>query len=274
MTTKPEIQPVTIGNATLYLGDCREILPTLPKVQGIITSPPYDNLREYGGHPFDFQGCAPVVAQALDDGAVCVWIVGDAVIDGSETGNSFRQALKFIELGLRLHDTMIYRKDSSPFPDTTRYYQVFEYMFVLSKGKPAYIKLLQTQGKYISNNQASSQRLADGTLEKMKYEKGKEQRVLDNVWDIACGYNKTTKDLEAHEHPAIFPDKLAEQHVYTWVAPAWNSVCCDPFMGSGTTGVACMNLGRKFIGIEIEPKYFDIACRRIEDAQRQQRMFK
>ncbi len=265
-------EKVIIGNATLYHGDCLEILPTLDNVDAVVTSPPYDNLRQYGGHIFDYIQTSLSIKNVMSNGAVCVWVVGDQVVNGSETGTSFRHALQFIDIGLRLHDTMIYRKDSSPFPDSTRYGQVFEYMFILSKGKPKYIDLIRTRTKYYSNNQQSSQRGADGVLTKMKYEKGKETKPMDNVWEIPTGYNKSTKDLIAHEHPAIFPDKLANMHVMTWCKP--EDTCLDPFMGSGTTGVACMNLGRKFIGIEIEERYFQIACERIEAAQSQGRLFK
>ena len=267
LTTRIE----TIGDATLYLGDCLEILPTLDKVDCVVTSPPYDNLREYGGYKFNYKKTISSINQVMSDGAVCVWVVGDQVVDGSETGTSFKHALRFIDVGLRLHDTMIYRKDSSPFPDATRYGQVFEYMFVFSKGKPAHVDLIRVPTKYFSSNQQSSQRGKDGVLRKMKYEKGKETKPMDNVWDISTGYNKSTKDLIAHEHPAIFPDKLAAMHVQSWCGPSRTTL--DPFMGSGTTGVACANLGRKFIGIEIEPKYFDTACERIEAAQAQGRLF-
>jgi len=260
-----------IGDSVLYCGDCLDILPSLGNVDCVVTSPPYDNLREYGGYKFDYKSTIRSIAQIMDEGAVCVWVVGDQVVNGSETGTSFRHALEFIDAGLRLHDTMIYRKDSSPFPDATRYGQVFEYMFVLSKGKPKYIDLLRIRTKYYSNNQQSSQRGADGELKKMKYEKGKETKPMDNVWDISTGYNKSTKDLIAHQHPAIFPDKLAQMHVTSWCMA--DDICLDPFMGSGTTGVACVNLVRKFIGIEIERKYFDIACERITAAYAQGRLF-
>lgn len=261
-----------IGNAELYLGDCLEILPTLDKVDAVVTSPPYDKLRDYGNNfNFNFKETAKRIKNILVSGGVCVWVVNDQVINGSESGSSFRQALYFKEIGLNLHDTMIYKKDSSPFPDATRYTQVFEYMFVFSNGKPKYVELLKTRTRHFSKNKSSSQRNKDGSTQKMKYEKGKEYKSMPNVWDIAHGFNKSTKDLIAYQHPAIFPDKLAEMHISTWCHP--DRLCLDPFMGSGTTGVACMNLGRKFIGIEIEPKYFDIACERIEQAQKQQRLF-
>jgi len=265
--------PVVIGNATLYLGDCLEILPTLPKVDAVITSPPYDNLREYGGHAWDFEGIALALSKGLEDGGVIVWVVGDSVIDGSESGTSFTQALYFKSLGLRLHDTMIYWKNCFQFPDKSRYSQVFEYMFILSNGTPKTTNIFRVptvkENRIVSK--ASSYRKADGLVVPMKYETGKDERNAENVWIYEVGYGKSAVDKDAYDHPAIFPERLAIDHARSWTKD--NETILDPFMGSGTTGVACMNLGRKFIGVEIEPKYFAIACERIENAQRQQRMF-
>src|SRR3990172_7596689 len=99
-----------------------------------VTSPPYDGLRTYNGYSFDFESVAKELYRITKQGGVVVWVVGDATIDGSETGTSFKQALYFKEVGFNLHDTMIYQKNVMPFPEQTRYNQCFEYMFVLSKG--------------------------------------------------------------------------------------------------------------------------------------------
>ena len=96
-------------------GDCLEIMPTLAdkSVDLTVTSPPYDNLRTYNGNSqFDFEGIAKELFRVTKDGGVVVWVVGDANINGSETGTSFRQALYFKEIGFNLHDTMIYQKDT------------------------------------------------------------------------------------------------------------------------------------------------------------------
>ena len=128
-----------IDRAVLYLGDCREILPTIENVNAVITSPPYDNMRTYGGHePVNCLAVINLIANILEDGGVCMWNVADQVIDGSETGTSFRHALRAMECGLRLHDTMIYCKEGVTFPDANRYHPAFEYMFVFSKGAPAH----------------------------------------------------------------------------------------------------------------------------------------
>ena len=110
-----------------------------------VTSPPYDNLREYKGFSFPFENIAKELYRVTKDGGVLVWVVADSVIDGSESGTSFKQALYFKEQGFNLHDTMIYQKNSYPFPPTNRYYQQFEYMFVFSKKKPNTANLLKCE---------------------------------------------------------------------------------------------------------------------------------
>ena len=115
---------------TLYHGDCAEVLPaTGVKANLILTSPPYDNLRTYGGHGFYFDRVADACVGALAEGGVLVWIVADAIVDGSETGTSFRHALGFMERGLRLHQTMYYQKAKEIAPPL-RYAPVLEYAFV------------------------------------------------------------------------------------------------------------------------------------------------
>ena len=112
----------------------------------VVTSPPYDNLRNYNGYCFDFlkfKNVAIEVARVLKKGGVCVWIVSDGVVNGSETGTSFRQALYFMECGLSLYDTMIWEKPSPQAPTEGRYYDVFEYMFVICKGnKPSRLNFI------------------------------------------------------------------------------------------------------------------------------------
>ena len=131
-----------LNENTIIHGECSEVMSTFPDscVDMVLTSPPYDSLRSYKGYTFDFEAIAQQLFRVTKPGGVVVWVVGDATIDGSETGTSFRQALRFKEIGFRLHDTMIYTKDQLAFPETTRYYQGFEYMFVLSKGMPMTIK--------------------------------------------------------------------------------------------------------------------------------------
>ena len=255
----------------LMFGDCLERMKEIPdsSIDLVVTSPPYDNLRAYKDSlnwNFEiFQKVANELKRVIKKGGVIVWVVGDATIKGSETGASFKQALYFKEIGLNLHDTMIYQKNSYPFPSSNRYYQQFEYMFVISKFAPSTFNGLRVKTAYQKKtSQVSTTRQKDGTTKKMEYEKGKKDRLMDNIWQLNTGYMKTTKDKEAYKHPAIFPDKLAHDHIISWSNEG--DTVLDPFMGSGTTGKQSKLLKRNFIGIECVKEYFKIAKQRIKDA--------
>ena len=246
---------------TIYHGDCREILPQLDvKVDLVLTSPPYDGLREYGGAPFTFNGLSRVLADALCANCCLVWIVGDACVDGSETATSFRQALEFMESGLLLHDTMIYVKDAIPAPQSNRYNQMFEYMFVFSKGKPRTFNPIKVRAKGYKPSLSSSKRYPDGHTEPLKYAQGAAYRTDGNVWFYPVGYMKSAKENYIFAHPAIFPEALALDHIVSWTAPY--ETILDPFLGSGTTCACAKKLNRYSIGIEIEERYCEIAARR------------
>jgi site-specific DNA-methyltransferase (adenine-specific) len=188
-----------------------------------------------------------------------VWVVGDATINGSETGTSFKQALYFKEIGFNLHDTMIYEKDGIAFPDKNRYQQSFEYMFVLSKGKPKTLNLINDR-KNISFGRkvTGTDRNADGTTRKASCFGNpiKEFGIRWNIWRIA-----STKGNVKTGHPAMFPESLAYDHIVSWSNEG--DTVLDCFLGSGTTGKVAKQLNRRFVGIEISPEYLEIASKRI-----------
>lgn len=249
----------------LYHGDCVDVMQQLTHVDMTLTSPPYDNLRDYKGYLFDFENIAKDIYKVTKAGGVCVWIVGDSTIDGSETCTSFKQAIYFNEIGFNLHDTMIYQKTAFPFPSKVRYYQNFEYMFVLSKGKPATINLIADRVNKQANfvQTGSSLRYADGELRKKKKKiKIKEKGIRSNIWKYKVGYMKSTKDRIAHKHPAIFPEQLAHDHIISWSNEG--DVILDPMCGSGTTAKMAEMLGRRWIGIDTSEEYCEITAKRIE----------
>lgn len=268
-----------MSEVTLWQGDCLELMKSIPddSVDLTVTSPPYDNLRTYNGNisqwNFEkFKEIAEELYRVTKDGGVVVWIVGDATIKGSETGTSFKQALWFMECGFNLHDTMIYDKGSCPFPDKNRYYNVFEYMFVFSKNKIKTYNLIQDRKNKCAGEKIESTTLrqSDGTLKKTSSElnnlkrKIKEYGVRFNIWKISPGKGKSTLDQIAFNHPAIFPEQLAKDHIISWSNPS--DVVFDPFMGSGTTGKMAVLNCRNFIGIELDENYFKIAQERINNA--------
>ena len=254
----------------IYNMDCVEGLKLLPdcSVDLTVTSPPYDNLRMYKGYAFDFEAVAAELFRVTKDGGVLVWVVNDATIKGSETGTSFRQALHFKEIGWKLHDSMIYAKDSCPYPETTRYYPGFEYMFVLVKGKIKTVHLIADKPNKTSGDKVSgTERKTDGTIRRMSAvvkntgRKVKPYGVRSNIWHYGMGFMKSTTDKIAYKHPAIFPEKLARDHIISWSNPG--DVVLDPFMGSGTVAKMARLTGRDFIGFEISKEYCDIAEERL-----------
>lgn len=257
-----------IGDCTLYLADCLDVLPMLKSsIDCIVTSPPYDNLREYDGFEgVDCLGVISLCARALKEGGVMVWNVADATVNGSETGTSFKQALHAQAVGLRLHDTMIYQRSGVTFPDANRYLPAMEYMFVLSRGAPAVFNgIKDRRNKWAGTHSHGSGCEADGTRKaKAKRNSIPEYGLRYNVWEMA-----TRGDFGGH--PAPMPPALADGHIRTWTDPA--AIILDPFMGSGTTGVEAVKCGRRFVGIEVSRKYFDIACTRIADVSAQPLMF-
>ena len=221
----------------------------------VVTSPPYDDLRTYGGHSWDFYGVAWNLARVLKHGGVIVWVVGDVTKDGSETGSSIEQALHFKRLGLNLHDTMVYQQTGTGAKGSNlAYWQEWEYMFVFSKGKPKTVNRLTYERKY--THVVSGERGGVGCKGDIRKRPVRDYSIRSNVWKI-------TGD-KLNEHPAAFPYKMAADHIESWSNP--DDIILDPFMGSGTTAKAAHELGRHYIGFEINPDYVEICQRRTAQA--------
>ena len=260
----------------IYNEDCLEGMKRIPDgfVDLTVTSPPYDNLRTYNGNieqwSFEkFQAIAKELYRVTADGGVVVWVVGDATINGSETGTSFRQALYFKEIGFNLHDTMIYEKHN-PVPNANnRYQQSFEFMFVLSKGKPKTTNILLTKRSNECNDKRTFRvktvnRDKDGEFNEAKYQAIREFVPRRNIWRYKVGLYNSTTDKIAFRHPAIFPEQLAQDHILSWSNEG--DVVLDPFMGSGTTAKMALLNNRNFIGFELDAHYCEIANERIRKA--------
>lgn len=256
----------------LYLGDCREKMQELIKegvrVDLTITSPPYDKTRSYDGTlewNFDiFKECANLLYDITKDGGVVIWVVNDSVINGSESGTSFKQALYFKEIGFNLHDTMIYQKLNYIPLTHNRYEQSFEYMFCFSKGKPKTfnpIKIPCKNAGKIESYGSGRRSLLDKkqamrTPEGTTYMTTKDTKYHPNIFSYTVGGQKTG-------HPAVFPDKLAEDQIISWSNEG--DLVFDPFMGSGTTGKMAVLNNREFIGIEKVEEYYNISLKRITE---------
>lgn len=232
-----------------------------------VTSPPYDNLRQYNGYSFDFENVAKELYRVTKRGGVVVWVVNDATIDGNETGTSFRQALYFKEIGFNLFDTMIYEKPPrGAVGNNLTYWQTFEYMFVLSKGRPKTINLIRDRKNLDSREgDNGTKRIVDGTLLNVSRGGYEEYGRRTNIWRYNIGKGHSTKDNIAFEHPAVFPEILVRDHIVSW-SNEWDIVL-DPFMGSGTTAKVARALGRKYIGFEISEEYVRLANKRLQDTK-------
>jgi len=247
----------------IICSDCLEIMKHFPNdcIDLTVTSPPYDNLRTYKGYEFNFEEIANQLYRITKLGGVVVWVVGDATIKGSETGTSFRQALGFMDIGFRLHDTMIYLKDHLAFPDSNRYYQGFEYMFVFSKSRPKSVNRLSDRyNKSVGRGmKGTTERTKEG-ITRARVDTGKiieEYGIRFNYWFISNPY----RGIHTQNHPATFPLELANDHIYSWSNDG--DIVLDPFIGSGTTALAAKKLNRNYIGIDISQEYCDLARERV-----------
>lgn len=246
-------------------GDCIEVMKTFEddSIDLVVTSPPYDNLRNYNGFSFKFQEIVKELFRVMKRGGVVVWVVGDATINGSETGTSFKHALFFMETGFNLHDTMIFQK-TNPIPQIyrKRYNNEFEHMFVFSKGivkthNPIMVDTLH--GGLILNG-TTYKNYSKGVQTRKKLAKPvKDKKIKGNIWSYVVG--KKIEDQEAKGHPAPFPCQLVRDHIISWTNKG--DIVLDPLCGSGTTCKVAKELGRNFIGIDVSEEYCKIARKRI-----------
>ena len=247
----------------IYNEDCLQTMARMPDgfIDLTVTSPPYDNLREYKGFSFPFEEVAKELYRVTKDGGVLVWVVGDSVIDGTESGTSFKQALYFKEIGFNLHDTMIYHKHSPPLTHN-RYEQHFEYMFVLSKGKPkTFNPILEKKIWEDNRTQKAIRREKDGSSD-IGYAGKSENKIKGNVWKYNVGGGHVTADKIAYKHPAIFPEQLCADHIFSWSNES--DIVYDCFGGSGTTAKMAHLQKRQWILSEISIEYCKIAEKWIE----------
>jgi len=249
----------------IFHGDCLEVMKTLEdnSIDLTVTSPPYDNLRTYNGYTFNFEGIARELFRVTKQGGVVVWVVGDATIKGSETCTSDRQKLYFKDVcGFNVHDTMIYQKINYVPLTHNRYEQSFEYIFILSKGKPKTFNpiMIPTKNAGKVEKYGLERRQNHGANHAMRlynettFKETKETKIASNIFSYTLGREKTG-------HPAPFPEKLAEDHILSWSNEG--DTVLDPMAGSGTTLKMAKKNGRNYIGIEISEEYIDIIHKRL-----------
>jgi len=258
-------------------GNCAEIMKSLENdsIDLTVTSPPYDYLRDYNKNikedesklfSFPFDEMVNQLYRITKKGGIVVWVVGDQVVKGGESCSSFKQALTFVDKGFLLYDTMIYHKNGSPFPEKNRYSQVFEYMFVFSKGKPKTTNIIKDKkNKWAghSNFGKRMMRTKDGSMKEMPKFEINEYGARYNVWNYNTGKGYSTKDEIAFKHPAIFPEELAEDHILSWSNEG--DIVLDPMCGSGTVLKMSKMNNRNYIGIDVDESYIKISEERVKN---------
>ncbi len=253
---------------TIIQGNCLVLMRDIPDnyIDLTVSSPPYDGLRLYDGYEFNFGGIAKELFRITKNGGVVVWIVGDATINGSETGTSFKEALYFKEVGFNLHDTMIYGRSGIP-QNHNRYEPEFEYMFVLSKGSPKTFNPILEKKRWVDNRLIkATHRNSDG-IHNIGFASQKTMKIAGNIWYYAVGGGHVTQDKIAHKHPAIFPEELARDHILSWSNEG--DLIFDPMCGSGTTCKMAYMLGRHYLGFDISENYVTIAKERMRMAEKE-----
>lgn len=249
----------------IYCEDHLVLMERMPPkcIDLVVTSPPYGTLRNYKSYDFDFKKCAAGLWKVIKPGGVVVWVVGDQVIKGSESGESFRQALHFMSIGFRLHDTTIFKKKNYVPLNHRRYEQAFEYMFVLSKGPPKTFNPIMIDCKNFGKKEmfGDKRRVQHGKNHSMRkyktteFRKTKEKKIHPNIFEYKLFQSKTG-------HPAIFPEKLAADHIRSWSNPG--DLVFDLMCGSGTTLKAAVSLNRDYLGCDISEEYCEIARVRLD----------
>lgn len=257
---------MTVELNHVYCQDCVSFMKRLGEecIDLTITSPPYDDLRNYNGYSFDCDSIAEGLFRVTRPGGVVVWVVGDKTVKGNKTLTSFKQALVFQKLGFNVHDVMIYKKKNTPFMRSNAYTNCFEYMFIFSKGSPKTFHPLKEPTIRHGYEMLVSNKKADGVNRKV-LGRLNEKKVRTNIWEYAVGLGGSTRDRIAFKHPAIFPERLAEDHILSWSNEG--DIVFDPMCGSGTTCKMARINSRNYIGCDISQEYVDLATERLNNLQ-------
>ena len=252
-----------VEESDIHVAECTAYMATMSAnaVDMVVTSPPYDNLRDYEGFSFDCTEVAKGLYRVVKEGGVVVWVVGDR-INGGRSLTSFEHAFTFRSAGFTVFDAMIYRKRNTPFMRKRAYTNCYEFMFVFSKGIPSTFNPLRSPSVRSGQEELPYLKGTDGVNRKTTRLLSK-HKVRTNIWSYAVGKNGTTRDMYAFEHPAMFPENLARDHILSWSNPG--DLVFDPMCGAGTTCKMAKVTGRRWLGVDISEKYVAIAKRRIAE---------
>lgn len=249
--------------------DCLEGMRGLPGecIPLTLTSPPYGGIRTYDGHDeWDFMAVARELHRITVEGGVVVWVVQEQIIDGSESGETSRQRLAFADIGFRIHHTMVMARSSGFQTSKIRYGRPLEYAFILSKGRPRHFSPIRDKrNKCAGETRNKTNRNPDGSLVRAGRWTTRPFGVRGPVWPYHTGKHHNAEEGYAHDHPALMPERMAEDHILSWSKVG--ELVFDPFAGAGTTlKMARLNF-RRYLGFEANREYVEIARRRLRDAE-------
>ena len=246
----------------VVVGNCVEIMNKMDpdSIDLTVTSPPYDDLRHYKGYEFPFEDIAKGLYRVTKKGGIVVWVVADRTVKGNRSMTSFRQALYFQEIGFTVHDVMIYKKKNTPFMRSNAYTNCYEFMFVFSKGSPNTFNPIKEPTVRNGIEKMPANKGPDGVNNKV-LSKLNELKSRNNIWEYAVGLGGTTSDKIAFKHPAVFPEKLAQDHILSWTNEG--DLVFDCMAGSGTTLKMAKLNNRKYLGCDISEEYAEIARERL-----------
>ena len=249
----------------IHTAECTSFMAKMGEkvVDLVVTSPPYDDLRDYEGFTFDCDKIAEGLYRVVKDGGVVVWVVGDR-INGGRTLTSFDHAFAFRGAGFTVYDAMIFKKRNTPFMRKRAYINCYEFMFVFSKGTPATFSPLRSPSVRSGPAQVPYLKGPDGVNRKTEGELS-EHKVRTNIWSYAVGKNGTTRDMYAFKHPAMFPENLARDHILSWSKAG--DLVFDPMCGAGTTCKMAKAAGRRWLGVDVSSEYTSIARRRLREVK-------
>jgi len=241
--------------------DCVEGLKTLPtgSIPLVITSPPWDDLRQYCGFDWDFKTTAEELHRVISPRGVCCWHVADQVSNGTESLTSFKQALYFRSIGFLVNTLVI--DQHIPNRHLHRYGQTVQFVFVLSKGNPkVFHPIKDVPNASAGHVRPFNNRDVDGT-QRYQYDPPpiSDFRCRSAVWWISAG-GHSDGDITRH-HPAVFNERLVKDLMVSFSDAG--QVVLDPFSGVGTVAVVALKEGRRYLGFEISPQYHALSLKRV-----------